>query len=174
MRDAQKKESINLIIDGFFTLLNEKDYYEISMSEIAKASMVSRMTLYRYFDSKEEIFNFYINMLSNRINEEVYEENKSGIYMLLLKRNQLLYNNDYLKIAFKNVGSRELLYRISENSRLVISDYLSYKSKNSKIVSFVAGGISTITKEWILSGMETTPEDLTAEIIEIMDLIIEK
>lgn len=62
--------------------------------------------------------------------------------------------------------------RISENSRLVLIDYLSHKSENSLIVSFVAGGISTITKEWILCGMETTPEDLTAEIVEIMDLLI--
>lgn len=174
MRDIQKKESINLIIDGFFSLLNEKDYNEISMSEIAKTSMVSRMTLYRYFNSKEEIFNFYINTLANNIREGVNEYNKASISILLLKRNQMIYNNDYLRIAFKNAGSREMLYRISENEQWVLTDFLSANSEKSLIVSFVVGGISAITNEWILGGMQITPEEVTTKVLEIMDLLIKE
>ena len=50
MREKQINESKRLIVDGFFSLLDEKDYSKVTMSNIAEKAMVSRMTLYRYFN----------------------------------------------------------------------------------------------------------------------------
>lgn len=55
------KESIStkeLIRDTLQKLLEEKDYAEISMKEIAKSANVGRRTLYRYFGTKDDIVRF--------------------------------------------------------------------------------------------------------------------
>ena len=42
------------------------------------------------------------------------------------------------------------------------------------ILSFVAGGVAAITKEWILGGMQLTPKEMTTRTLEIMDLLIKE
>ena len=58
-----------LIRDTLQKLLEEKDYAEISMKEIAKRANVGRRTLYRYFGTKGDIVRFMADSVMDEFAE---------------------------------------------------------------------------------------------------------
>ena len=50
-------ESMNLICNAFLNLAREKNYSAISITEICSRASVARKTLYRNFETKEDIIN---------------------------------------------------------------------------------------------------------------------
>jgi AcrR family transcriptional regulator len=58
-----------LIRDTLQELLEEKDYTEISMKEIAKSANVGRRTLYRYFGTKADIVRFMADSVMDEFAE---------------------------------------------------------------------------------------------------------
>lgn len=58
-----------LIRDTLQELLEEKDYTEISMKEIAKSANVGRRTLYRYFGTKGDIVRFMADSVMDEFAE---------------------------------------------------------------------------------------------------------
>ena len=53
--------SLNCIAEGFYELLQEKEYSKITASEICKKSGVSRQTFYSLFSSKENIVAYILS-----------------------------------------------------------------------------------------------------------------
>lgn len=49
------EQSRQWLIASLLSLMNEKDYFEITVTEIAEHALLSRRTFYRTFGSKEEI-----------------------------------------------------------------------------------------------------------------------
>ena len=47
--------------DSYFALLNEKSSERISVSEVVKLAGLSRMSFYRYYQTKDDILRQYIN-----------------------------------------------------------------------------------------------------------------
>lgn len=54
--DAEKQEREQKILDAAETLLAEKSYSSINMSEVARTADIAKGTLYLYFQTKEELF----------------------------------------------------------------------------------------------------------------------
>ena len=57
-QEKQKKQSKEWIASAFFTLLKNKDYTAVTVSEIAKKADLSRRTFYRLFDCKQDIIEY--------------------------------------------------------------------------------------------------------------------
>ncbi len=60
----------HVLLDGAMQQFAQHGYAKTSMSDIAKASGISRTSLYNHFSTKEDVF----KALSGRINERVYNE----------------------------------------------------------------------------------------------------
>ncbi len=86
-RDQKKKD----ILKAALTLFMEYGIQKVAITEIAKKASVSQVTIYNYFDSKENlvrsVFKFYV--------DQVWEEQKE-----LLERN-LPFNEKITKIIFE-------------------------------------------------------------------------
>lgn len=54
-RDKRAKTSVELICNGLNKCLAEKPYHEISISDVQRASTVSRSTFYRNFDCLDDV-----------------------------------------------------------------------------------------------------------------------
>lgn len=116
VRDYNKK----YITTALFKLMNENDYNNISITDIAKKAGVSRITYYRCFNSKDDIIKqyFYLKMedyntslvYKPRSKEDYYDviinvlkrmkENKE-VFKLLLKANLENLFLDFLNEGFK-------------------------------------------------------------------------
>lgn len=103
----------NCIRDSMIALLQKKPYNEILMKEIAEEAHVSRRTLYRYFENKEQIL------------EYVAESQMAYFTQEIIKREQLtLYNVIHAFFSFFEKHHSEFL--ILKKARLLhyIEDHL--------------------------------------------------
>lgn len=172
MRQKQIEESKELIMHGFFLLLNKKEYSKISMTEIAEASMVTRMTLYRHFKNKEEIVKYLIMDLVKSIKSEFSKKNHKTISTLIGVRNIEISKSEYLKIALSNKDVESLVSEFKVSGRKMLSDYFGVNNINDDyLYSFIVGGIEAVTTKWILGGMKESPDIITKETIKILKLM---
>ena len=174
MRQKQIDESIQMIVDGFFSLLYHMHYHDITMSDIANAAKVSRMTLYRYFKNKDDIVNHYIKLTIERFKKRI-ETHPSPNFMHILKmRNQIIYEDEKLRTAFKHHIVEHLFKEVIKQSETLLNAYIPNVQNVSKYKKlFVEGGITNITKDWVHRGMSETPDQITMETIKILLLLRE-
>ncbi len=71
-RDKREVKTRQLLIQTFFSLLKEKSYSEITISDLIKNSKVSSSTFYSHFKSKEDI----IKAIGDNVLEHVLAEKK--------------------------------------------------------------------------------------------------
>lgn len=172
MRQKQIDESKELIMNGFFSILNKKEYSKISMTEIAETSMVTRMTLYRHFKNKEEIVKYLIMDLVKSIKSEYSKKDQKSIETLINVRNIEISKSEYLKIALSNKDVETLVREFIISGRKMLSEYIGINNLHDDyLYSFVVGGIESITTKWILSGMKELPDVVAKETIRILKLM---
>lgn len=174
MRQKQIDESIQMIVDGFFSLLSHMHYHDITMSDVANEAKVSRMTLYRYFKNKDDIVNHYIKLTIEGFKKRIETHTSPNFMHALKMRNQLIYEDEKLRTAFKHDMVEHLFKEVIEQSKTLINAYLPNIQDVSKYKKlFVEGGITNITKDWVHRGMSETPDQITFETIKILLLLSE-
>ena len=68
--DKRAKRSAELLLDGLVICMNQKDFTEISVSDLQKASGVSRATFYRLFDNVQDVLAFKCEELAITLQNE--------------------------------------------------------------------------------------------------------
>ena len=71
------------IVKSLVSLMKEKEFKNISITEITKKAGVSRMAYYRNYNFKEDILNDYMTTLIEDYKNK-REENKDNPYLLIL------------------------------------------------------------------------------------------
>jgi AcrR family transcriptional regulator len=71
LRTRKKERTRNTIIEEATKLFAEKPYDEVSLEDIAEAAFISRVTLYNYFNNKEDIHYAVGNKVYREENEEM-------------------------------------------------------------------------------------------------------
>ncbi len=156
--NAIAKESIE---KALILLMEEKDFSEISITDITKRAGVSRVTYYRNYDSKEGILagylesvvaDFYLTL------QDVDAINQTEVlwYALFEKMKE---HAQEIKLLLKAGYGDEIL-----NSYIKAINY-SLKSVKSNPELYYSncywvGALHSMTKEWILNGMEEPIEQM--------------
>jgi AcrR family transcriptional regulator len=173
MREKQIRTSIDMITKGFFELLEEKDYRKITMSEIAAKAMISRMTIYRHFDSKEAIFRYDMERVTKDIMATFENSNEKNLRQLLSLRNKAIYQNERLRIALENEGVDLLVNDIIMNNRILFGKLLpKIEGLETYVSQFIIGGIDRMTSEWLAHQMVEPPELMTLKMIDLIDRVM--
>lgn len=165
------------IYDGFCEVLSSKDYNEITIDNILKASKVSRSTFYAHYRTKEEVLKSVTNHIFNHVfshslsEEKTHDFSKDSIFDYTHLITHILYHlhdEKELVKAILNNSTRELfLSNMRENlnpiSKLMIQENL-VKNKNVPLPLY----ISIVTETFILSidywfknNFLDTPEKIT-------------
>ena len=162
----------DLISLSLYSLLLRKEYDEISITDICKKARISRMTFYRYYDRKDDIF---INYCDERF-EEFFEE--------MQKINNLDSNDFFLLlfIFFKKYYRQLIILRKAHKQMILLKQFNSYASyilsrmkstsqrfnfSNKVTVSYLAGGLLNVLMDWISSGLKESPEFMRDSLIAI-------
>ena len=152
------------LFTALIMLMDQKDFKDIKISEIAQKAGVSRMTYYRTYDSKEDIL---LQYFEDRAKEMVHEmeqipniTSKQFFYLFFshFKKHahlmRYMYRADLLKeINIRLIGFVTNLYNRSPHAA---SDF----SKRTYEIHFVAGGLFTMLLHWIQREMPETPEEM--------------
>lgn len=158
-------------IDALLTLMKEKPYSGITVTELSERAQYDRRTYYRYFDNKDEVLYLYCAALLSDMAEimtgkgeytpgagflaffEFWEQHKDLLAMLE-KQGLLYFLGEKLgDLLYDNVGQTvhdDLPEKFGDNS--AFSQYAYY---------FTLGGLWTSLTLWIKSGMKQTASELT-------------
>ena len=142
--------------------MEEKDFKDISITEITKKAGVSRMAYYRNYYYKEDIFNNYMTELLEKyhnVREEIVKAHPNDKYQMMLYVFEYFRENEKFVLGLEKSN----LSNIIQNR---INEYVHeiYKSKDilDKYDAIIFGGALYNTgKYWLLTGKKENIEDIT-------------
>lgn len=166
-REKQINESKNMIKEALFALLLEKEFREISISEITARAKVARMTFYRNFDSKVEIVLYLFETILEQIKTEVNKIPSPTIKDLMLIRFKVLRKNPDINqlIAKEVVG--ELFEEFRKINMKSFKDFLP-PVVDAYTLAYKLGGINSVTEKWMKGGMKESPEEMTGKLMGLL------
>lgn len=132
MEPEKIKESIVIAAKDLF---RKYGYHKTSVNEIAKKSRVAKATIYKYFESKEQVLDSILmdylainlnEILSNKVHYNTEEEHLKA---LVMKTSRLTFTvcNEFIGWDFvrENTNSQEFLKHLSDQlEALLLSAYL--------------------------------------------------
>lgn len=144
--------------NALFGLLKEKEYKDISISELCDKAWVSRCTFYRNYKNMDDIIyqffmrnslNWWDDNYSIFLKEEKYVSISLFEYILSLKEIILLIYQKGLSHIFE-----KHIFDSAINGRNIFNKEQSYSSAR------VSGSIVGLINEWVRRGMQDSPEYL--------------
>ncbi len=147
------------LVDALMELMTEKDYADITVTDLTKRAGVSRMAYYRSFSSKEEVLDQFMDVVGRKIHETVSAFPNGGdvdAYFQLLFHALGKYSV-LIQSAYKARLGEMILAHITRFMRLSLPDCLGEYP-----LYYLAGGFYNLLIQWILTGKRERVETLAA------------
>ena len=160
-----------VLFDALVTLMKQKDFEKIKISDICDVALINRSTFYAHYEDKYDLLLAMIEELKNNLENELKKNKEEEI-----SKN---YFMDLLKILINHVDERRETYNsilINDKNGILIDFFidvsnrdLTNRLKNNKkipnipldiITKFYLGGIVTIGVDWIKCKEKYTKEKL--------------
>lgn len=160
--------------DSYFSLLKEKPAESISISEIVKLAGVSRMSFYRYYQTKEDILQQYINDSFNEFMGTVRNNLiKDPQVAAALFFSYFRSNRTRIKVLIKQ-GLFHLFFESFSNflqeSNLAIDSNPDISDENLHYYyEYATGGILNLTKSWVRGDMKESDEEMALVLRQIKE-----
>lgn len=141
------------------SLLKEKPFEEIKVSDICEASLINRSTFYAHYNDKYELFSAFIEDLKNELIHEL-SKNKSIT-------NTKEYYIEMLKLFLDHIDTQKEIYSLiminNKNSIMMDMVYDTLNNELSKkieleptsnipsdiVVKFYLGAVFNVGTEWL-------------------------
>ena len=145
-------------------LLNEKSYIDITVTDIANAANVARVSFYRNYNSVAEVFDDIVDDIFNEMVSKILpvlkcnddEEWRSFLYTMFYRFP--------LHHSFGNIKTPENINAIFSNlfeKSLSIQNSSDLKTISDKYMPFgKIGLIVNIIKQWMLEGKKESAEEM--------------
>ena len=144
-------------------LMKTKPFLQISISEIAKVAGVSRSSIYRNFNGKEQILISYIHNLYNNyfLTEDIlhYFPEQKDIQRFLFPRFRFIkQNRDFFTVLRKN----NLLYYIFEQMEPELILLLNGQDSTHSpyYISMFSGSYAAIISRWIDNDFRESEDEM--------------
>lgn len=151
------------ITTAFLDLLAQKEFKDISISEITSAAKVSRVSFYRNYEEKEDILRTYIKQLFSgwRKDENTIPEHSDSDNLRRLFGHLIEYKDFYLLLCKRN-----LLHLLKD----ILVEIYGPKPEESNFgaytAAFLSYGLYGWIEEWFARGMEESAWEMT-ELLKI-------
>lgn len=175
----QREQSGRMIEEALFELMREKDYKQITVSEIAARADVGRRTFYRLYKEKEEVLRSYINKLSREYSNSYLPLECYDINQIAREYFDFWYQYRDLLLLMHESGLDEMLYyEISRVSVEVIKsriedEQLKEGQEMRYFADYSTGGFILLLHRWIMEGMQEPPgqyaEAVSGAILKFME-----
>ena len=161
------EQSRRKMAQALFAIMEQYDYREITVTQIAQEAGLSRKTFYRLFSTKDDILRYQSENWFSQIYEQVIEEQLHSYWdvvrcyfdfceqnkdmLLLLKKHNVIsvffeYIEDNAIKVFESVYSKEM----AQKNSLLLPYLLSYS----------IGGVFSLLTKWIDNDMVIPAQEL--------------
>lgn len=162
------------LFTALILLMDQKDFKDIKISEIAQKAGVSRMTYYRTYDSKEDIL---IQYFEDRAKEMLKEMEKHPnitpeqfftLFFTHFKQHAHLMHYMFKADLLKEINTRlvEFVTGLYDKSTYPASS----PSHKTYEIRFLAGGLFMMLLHWIERGTPETPEEMAQMTVHMLQI----
>lgn len=184
--DLRVRRTYKLLSQALLSLLLEKSFEEIFVTDICEKAMVHRTTFYKHFEDKHHLLDFCVKeMISNFEGDDDYQFNTNESmkeYYMSLIRKSLVYladNKDLLLTGILRAGNNSALPMLHRSVYNLIETKLQENEKlgfyhtipRSIIAQFYSGALISASIWWLEND---TPISIDKMVQYISLLISEK
>jgi len=168
----QKEWSRKSIQKALFELMGEKDFSQITVSEIVERADVGRRTFYRLYGGKMEVLRSYFCELCQEYEGNYEPLEKYDIGRIAEEYFGFWYQYREFLLLMHQCGMDDMLYyELSRASWEVVrkrigSEMLRCDPKAEYFATYSAGGFLNLLHRWILEGMQGTAEEYAENVRE--------
>jgi len=181
MNNHPQKTENPLLKECLFTalikLMDQKDFKDIKISEIAQKAGVSRMTYYRTYDSKEDILIQYFEEQSQKMLQVLKMNPDSTVYEVFCLFFTFFKKEAHLMEYLYKAGLlQEVLQRFASfvSGAYDKSDTHTLEPKNKSYeVTFLSGGLFFLLLHWIERGLVETPDEMAQMTMRLLHIPLE-
>lgn len=175
----QREQSAEMIEGALFALMEEKEFEQITVSEIVKRADVARRTFYRLYEGKQDVLRRHLKRLSEAYCEsfpsmEIYDlqkiaEDFFGFWYAHRRLLLLLYKCGMEEMLFSEIG------RVSPAvvRKRIGSDRLKKLPESEFFARYSAGGFLMLLHCWIAEGMQEAPKAYAEKISGALRIFIQ-
>ncbi|MBQ0123984.1 MAG: TetR/AcrR family transcriptional regulator [Bacteroidales bacterium] len=161
--DKRVVKSAAMIRDGLIKCLQNKAITEVSVSEVANASNVSRATFYRIFDAPIDVLKYICDNLATDVINEHSSIKGTDRDEFLKNTFQLWMNRSEILEAIMRSGRPDLMLQSFQELWEKYSDKMPHiidKSEIDYINVFFSAMMCSLLYVWVSHGKKETPEQL--------------
>lgn len=158
------------LAEALISLMRRKPLEDISIKDLVKRAGVSRMTYYRYFTSKEEVLECYMDYILEEYDTQIDQNKSYDFHSYEHILDSLIFFQKYkdFVLCLQAAGMESLLLTALNDYVKKQSDFTEEKSVRCYPFYFYAGALYNIYMHWITQDSSTPATELAA-IITKMD-----
>lgn len=151
------EQSKNEIAESLLSLMKKKEFSTITNKDITDNAGLSHITIYRHFNSKDNIIKYYLDNITDnfiKTSKIVYTPNNFTNYIIKL----FTHLENYKDIGILLYNANMIHYLKDEFDRIFLSKAQNVNEEYH--YAFVSGGLYNIYYHWIKNNCKETPEEL--------------
>lgn len=183
--DRRQKKTRTAIFNAFIKLLEQKDFYQITVQEIIDEADIGRATFYAHFETKdyllkglcEELFEHIINSAIGKTNHSHLYSNCNKTTSVFLHLLEHLKNNDDHMLTLLSCQNNELFLQYFKNE---LKEMIQIQFQNGQAVNktdlpeeFLINHISATFVEtvtwWIHHKLQESSEEILDYFLKVLD-----
>lgn len=161
----RNKKSIERICIAMFEILREKNFDNISITEICDRAEIARKTFYRNFNNKEEVIQTTIDLKLSEFNNNGILEQVNYPSDLTKKYFEFWYERrDFLKILYEKNLFTILNYKYDIYMRQLRTKFNANEEDSIELeyfLKFISGGFWNVLQTWIRRDFKESPNEMT-------------
>lgn len=162
--DKRAYRSAELISQGLIKCINEKDFIDITVSDVQRASGVGRATFYRLFDNISDVLAYECDLVLNKLNELSNDELGDAKKSFMAHIDNWMNHEDILLAIFKSKRI-DILFNSYQNHALSVKekiypDIILDETKYDYFCTLLTTMIFSILAKWMMRGKKESSEEL--------------
>jgi len=163
--DIRTQKSADLIANALNEYILKKNFTEITVTDLQKASSVSRSTFYRLFDNIVDVLSYQCDKLVSDIIKHIMETSTAITQNIPLIIIQKIMDNEVLLDVLVKSEHMELLSKSHHNMLDILSSHSSFpKSINSETIDYLnsitTASLISVMSVWVLHGKKESAEEI--------------
>lgn len=172
--DVRAQYTRRVIEEQFLSLLGEKPYTKITVTELCQRAHLNRATFYKHYEDVPDLLEKTEERLLDGLREVLERHTPGGLYELVLcvARYMKESGERYIALGSGN-GDPELAVRSFELCReraypLLVSNLPGIgEDRRELLYRFLSQGSGGVLTAWLRSGMKQPPEELAGFLVGV-------
>lgn len=149
------------IIRALLHLMAEKNFSDITVTDIVNRAGVARASYYRNFASKEDVIASAGAIIFDDFRRQTADEGRNILeYETILRTFRYFRAYRRVMLTLHEAGFTTTYARMFEETIEAVAGTMAYNDIRRYCLSFYSGAIFTMFVSWLESGMKETPEEM--------------